>query len=222
MVDIRITDLTEMSAGTFCVAGWDAAAQRMVRPLPNGANWTAATLQQLQVVPGALLRLAPAGNANGEYPHLTEDMPIDAGKTSHLPAHAMRWFGPGAPGMADTVADAFEGHTEANNQFRGTYQGNYVARGTRTRSLWAVNIPRGSITFETPFDSLKAVIVDANGSYQLAVSSKALKEAWREGGIRQVEGILPKTGQLHARLGLARAFGDTPDKCYVMINGIYW
>jgi hypothetical protein len=221
-VDIRITDLTEMSPGNYCVAGWDAAAQRMIRPLPNGANWTAATLQQFGVTPGALLRLAPAGNANGEYPHLTEDTPIDLDGTSNIITAPMQWFDAEAPKVAATIAEAFEGQLQANSQFRGTNQGNYVARGTRTRSLWAVNVPRNNISFTDPFDSLKAVISDVSGSYQFAVSSKAIKEAWRIGGTAQIERLLPKTGQLHVRLGLARAYGDAPDKCYVMVNGIYW
>lgn len=36
-----ITDVTEMHGGNYCVAGWNAQTDRMVRPLPNGANWTA-------------------------------------------------------------------------------------------------------------------------------------------------------------------------------------
>lgn len=222
MVDIRITDLTEMSPGNYCVAGWDSSAQRMVRPLPNGANWTADMLQQFGVVPGALLRLNAIGNANGEYPHLTEDTPIDLDGTTNIAADPMQWFGAEAPRVAATIAEAFEGQLQANSQFRGTNQGNYVARGTKTRSLWAVNVPRRNISFMTPFGSVKAVVVDASGSYQFAVSSKAIKEAWRNGGTAEIERLLPKAGQLHVRLGLARAYDDAPDRCYVMVNGIYW
>ena len=222
MVDIRVTDLTEMSAGNFCVAGWDPVGHRMIRPLPNGVNWTPARLQQLEVAPEAFLRLATSGNPNGEYPHSTEDTPIDIAASLNVPAPRMNWFGAGAPPTAATIADAFEGQLRSNNQFRGTNQGNFVPRGARTRSLWGVSVPRSHITFSTPFNSLKATIGDASGSYQLAVSSKSLKEAWRSGGVAQIERQLPKTGRLHVRVGLARAYGDAPDKCYVMVNGIYW
>ena len=34
-MEILITDVTEMSGNNYCVAGWDAANKRMVRPLPK-------------------------------------------------------------------------------------------------------------------------------------------------------------------------------------------
>lgn len=222
MVDIRVTDLTEMSPGNFCVAGWDPAGQRMVRPLPGGGNWTAATLQQFGIAPGSQLRVAPMGRANGEYPHLTEDTVIDLGGSASVPAQAMPWFGIGAPATSATMQDAFQGQLQANKQFRGVNQGNYVARGSPSRSLWAVSIPRANITFSTEFEKLKAVIVDGSGSYQLPVSSKALKEAWRAGGILAIQRSLPNAGQLHVRVGLARAFNLAPDRCYAMVNGVDW
>jgi hypothetical protein len=39
-MDILITDVTEMHASNYCVAGWDADGGRMIRPLPGGSNWT--------------------------------------------------------------------------------------------------------------------------------------------------------------------------------------
>jgi hypothetical protein len=39
-MDIFITDVTEMHAGNYCVAGWDAAGGQMIGPLPGGFNWT--------------------------------------------------------------------------------------------------------------------------------------------------------------------------------------
>ena len=33
---------------------------------------------------------------------------------------------------------------------------------------------------------------------------------------------LPVATELHVRLGLARGFGEHPDKCYVMLNGVLW
>ena len=41
MPQVIITDLTEMSTGNYCVAGWDWEHQRMVRLLTRfGGNWT--------------------------------------------------------------------------------------------------------------------------------------------------------------------------------------
>lgn len=222
MVDIRVTDLTEMNAGNFCLAGWDQAGQRMVRPLPNGGNWTMAMLQHFGIVPGSLLRITPSGNANGEYPHLTEDTRIELGGITSIPAQAMQWFGPNAPTTAATVADAFQGQLQHNKQFRGVNQGNYVARGTHSRSLWGVTIPRANISFSTEFEKLKATVVDASGAYQLAVSSHALKAIWRNGGVQAIQRALPQSGQLHVRVGLARAYNVAPDRCSAMVNGVYW
>jgi hypothetical protein len=36
--------------------------------------------------------------------------------------------------------------------------------------------------------------------------------------------IVPRiaTGELHVRVGLARAWEDRPGRCYLMINGVFW
>ena len=49
----------------------------------------------------------------------------------------------------------------------------------------------------------------------------ALKTAWRHGGIEAVKKALPRSHLLHIRVGLARPFGQPPDKCYVMVNGVH-
>jgi hypothetical protein len=81
-MEVLITDVTEMGAGNYCVAGWDIGAKRMVRPLPHGRNWTGALLGQHGIVVGKLIRIEPQGIPNGIYPHRTEDTPIDAGAIS--------------------------------------------------------------------------------------------------------------------------------------------
>jgi hypothetical protein len=55
-------------------------------------------------------------------------------------------------------------------------------------------------------------------SYQLTVSSKVLKEAWRTGGLVAVNNALPAREELHVRVGLARPFGEPP-KCFAMLDG---
>jgi hypothetical protein len=39
---------------------------------------------------------------------------------------------------------------------------------------------------------------------------------------RAVRRALPAGTALHVRVGLARGFGEPPDKCYVMLNGVLW
>jgi hypothetical protein len=53
LMDIVITEVTEMSSGNYCVAGWCPAQNRMVRPLPVGHNWSALQLEQYAIAPGA-------------------------------------------------------------------------------------------------------------------------------------------------------------------------
>jgi hypothetical protein len=85
-----------------------------------------------------------------------------------------------------------------------------------------VTIPRNQLSFFDDFGKLKAILDDGEGRYVISVSSRALKEAYRAGGSAAAEAILPAGGNLHVRLGLARGFGSQPDKCYLMINGVYW
>jgi hypothetical protein len=81
-----------------------------------------------------------------------------------------------------------------------------------------VRIPKASLSFSEVFGKLKVIINDGAASYQLTVSSKALKEAWRAGGLAAVNSALPARAELHVRVGLARPFDDPP-KCYMMLNG---
>lgn len=217
-----ITDVTEMHGGNFCVAGWDAQAQRMVRPLPNGANWTAGLLQQHGVVPGASIDVVPTGMQHSStFPHRTEDTPINRAAVQHVNAGPINWFAAGAPLTNGTLSEAFAGHIAHNSIWNDVGQGVYVPVGTQVGSLAAVRLPRNAVQFVEEFGKLKAVLDDGSARYKLAVSSVALKSAWRQGGLAAVQPALPATQQFHIRLGLARAFDNPPVKCYLMVNGIH-
>ncbi|MGO9234228.1 MAG: dual OB domain-containing protein [Methylocella sp.] len=212
-----------MSPGNFCVAGWDASTGRMVRPLQNGRNWTAGLLQQHGVAPGAVLNFNPTGVAHhSAFPHHTEDTPVDLASIAVVAVAPGAWFGPNAPSCAITVAQAFQGHVQHNSVWNGVLQGVYVPVGTVTRSLWGVSCQRAALIFVEEFDKLKAELDDGTATYKLAVTSHGLKEIFRGGGLAAVNQALPKGGNLHVRVGLARAFGNPADKCYVMINGVRW
>ena len=218
-----ITEVTEMSAGNFCVAGWNAQSGLMVRPLPSGANWTAGLLQQHSVAPGAVLNFNPTGLVhNSTFPHRTEDTPVDPSTITVVKVGPVAWFGPNVPTCAGTLAQAFQGHVQHNSVWDGVFQGVYVPVGTQTRSLWGVNCQRGGLTFVEDFGKLKAHFYDGAATYKLAVSSHVLKAHFRGGGLAAVNQALPRSGNLHVRVGLARAFGNPADKCYVMINGVHW
>ena len=218
-MDILITDVTEMSPGTYCVAGWDSANKRMVRPLPDGGHWPEALIAKHRIEPGVVLSATPRGQASGTLPHLTEDTPIDANSVRAIQS-SPKWVGSGAPRASGSLESGFGGNLQWNSTFRDVRQGVYVATGTKCDSLTAVNIDSANLSFVEPFDRLKAVLNDGAASYQLPVSSHIFKEAWRKGGIRGATSLLPKRDVLHVRVGLARDFAGQPNRCYLMVNGI--
>jgi hypothetical protein len=167
-VELTITEVTEMSPGIFCVAGWCAVEKRMVRPLPNGSNWSENLLAHCGVVPGATIAVVPIGAAsNGAYPHRTEDQPIDASKIKQINPGPGIWFGPSAPPAGRLLATAFEGNVEYNSTYRGCLQGVFVPLGTQTQSLGAVLCSRRNLSFVEEFDKLKIVLTDDFASYKL-------------------------------------------------------
>jgi hypothetical protein len=219
-MDLLITDVTEMHNGNYCVAGWDAARNRMIRPLPNGGNWTAALLARHRIAPGVTIRAVPNGVPRGVFPHLTEDTPIDASVTVLQREIFLDWLGPEAPPLETDLEASFGGHLQWNREWNQTRQGVYVPAGTEWRSLVAISVSYARISFLEDFGKLKAVVHDDTGRYQLTVSSRLLKEAWREGGLLTIRGALPNQNQYCLRVGLARPFANQPDKCYLMVNGV--
>lgn len=223
-MDILITDVTEMGANVYCVAGWCEAAGRMIRPLPNGTNWGGGLLNNRGVAPGVMLRATPLNVAHhGAYPHTTEDTVIEAG-TAHVINHGPPdWFGPGTPPVAATVQEAFEGNVQHTSVWDGRFQGVYVQQGTQTRSLWGLGIDRNQLRFIEDFGKLKAHLDDGQAAYKVSVSARPFKEAFRNGGVAAANALLPAQGNLHVRIGLARAWPPNhPTQCYTMINGVHW
>lgn len=225
-MQLLITEVTEMHAGNYCVAGWYAEEKRMVRPLPNGANWTKLSLRLSGVAPGATVHVQPISKQLFNVdPHRTEDTPIDPSSVKVISPDPAAWFGPNAPPAASTLAEAFQGEVGHNRVWNGVYQGVHVLSGKAVRSLWAVKVERARLSFqEDEFNGkrqLKAVLDDGCSRYKLAVSSAALKVAWRAGGLAAIHQTLPHGALLHVRVGLARAWAGQPDKCYVMVNGVY-
>jgi hypothetical protein len=218
-VEILITDVTEMSGANFCVAGWDTTNTRMVRPLPNGGNWPQALVAKHQIEPGAILTAAPTGPANGTFPHLTEDTPIDASSIA-VERSSPQWIGSGAPAVSPSLSFAFNNNLRWKKIFRGVHQGVYVPTNTKCRSLAALAIDKSDIKFVQPFGKLLAILNDGNAQYQLSVSSHLYKKGWRQGGVEKATSLHPKRDRVHVRVGLARDFESQSGRCYLMVNGI--
>lgn len=193
----------------------------MVRPLPNGANWTQALLGQHGVQPGATLafQVLPVRHG-GTFPHSTEDVVVDAARIALIDQGPLPWFGAGAPNVSPSIAAGFGGAAEHNSVWNGVFQGVFVAPNANVASLCAVSINRGDLDFVEEFEKLKAIVYDGHHRYKLPVSCLKLKSAWRGQGIAAVRAAIPATARLHVRLGLARGFG-VPPKCYMMLNGVH-
>jgi hypothetical protein len=226
-MEILITDITEMHQNTYCVAGWNAAEQRMVRPLPNGANWTAELLADTGVCAGTIIGMTPNGvEPNSAFPHRIEDTPIDAAKIVLLKSGPAAWFGANAPPVRNTLSAAFQRCVETTGVWDGARKGAYVKMGTEIGSLGAVRLDRGGLRFlENDYKgdrTLRAYLTDKESCYNLPVVAKNLRELYRTGTVSAVNRSLPQSGGLHVRVGLARAWPAQPEKCTVMINGVYW
>lgn len=219
-MDILITDLTLMkSGGMLCVAGWCAEESYMVRPLPGRHHWSGELVARLDIRPGVTIRVQPTGVSTREFPHLTEDQPIDPGAIQVTARGFDGWLAPGGPIASPSIDSAFRGNILRNSEFRNVYQGVYVLPGLRCPSLGSINIESSHIHLLEEFDSLKAVIFDGYRSYKLAVSSKNLRDAWESEGVAGAKAALPPRDLFHVRLGLAHAYGNPP-KCYMMLNGV--
>jgi hypothetical protein len=217
-MDLLITDVTEMGGDTFCVAGWDIDEKRMVRPLPDGSNWPSGLLQQHGIMSGRLIRAERKGASNGIFPHRTEDMSIDPASIKSSNEVFSDWLGPSAPVVAQDLEAGFADQLKWNKIWNEVRQGVHTLPRSKCASLTSVQVPKVDLVFSQPFESLKVTLNDGSATYQLTVSSKVLKEAWRAGGLVAVNNVLPARDILHVRVGLARPFGD-PLKCYAMLNG---
>jgi len=225
-MDILITDVTEMQAGNYCVAGWDAIDARMIRPLPGGSNWTGQLLAAHGVQPGATIRVATGGQPKSVYPHRTEDTPVDAAKIILVRAGPSPWFGVNAPPVTESLAAAFGQQVQTTGVWNGARKGAFVREGVQISSLAGIQVERLNLEFfEDIFNekrSLRAYMTDVGDRYSLPVVAKNLRELYRANGPAAVNQHLPNAGELHVRVGLARAWPGQPGKCTVMVNGVYW
>jgi hypothetical protein len=224
---ILITDVTEMHQSNYCVAGWNAIDGHMVRPLPNGSNWTEAQLLKYGAEPGATIQFEATGaTLGGAYPHRSEDRPIDPASVKLVSVGWRAWLGAGSPPLAPTLAAGFQNSVQTTGVWNGARKGAYVQEGTRVGSLAAVRIARANLEFfENDFGgkkSLRAYMTDDEARYSLPVVAKNLRELYRSEGVAAVSKLLPKSGDLHVRVGLARAWSGQPGKCTIMVNGVFW
>lgn len=202
-MDILITDVTEMGGGNYCVAGWDIAARRMVRPLPNARNWTGALLGQHGISPGKLVRVEPQGTSNGIYPHLTEDTPIALASIKTSTKLFSDWLGASAPSVATDLSTGFDGHLQWNSEWNGVKQGVHTQPGTQCPSWVAVRIEKASLSFANPFDKLNGCSMTDQRPINLRFRTRRSKRhgaeaAWRRSTMRFPRGMSSRPGGVGA------------------------
>lgn len=221
---VVVTDVTEMGSGWYCVAGWDAAAGRMVRPLSApGKHWGREWIGPLGLWPGNAADFEDGGTpAISRAPHAREDRLVVPGSMRILRSgEGAGWLRQVAGSVSASMQAAF-GHAvafeqEGDNRFRPR-----IAPGTDCPSLGAVVIPAGRLRlFVNAKGSLRACLREGGACWYLPVVGHAIRATWRIEGIARAQALLG-SGRLHVRLGLARADAARGiEDCYVMLNGAY-
>jgi hypothetical protein len=223
---IIVTDVTEMGAGHFCVAGWDSAASRMVRPLlPGRHGWPASWIGPDRFWPGNHIGFRQAtSRPKGEWPHATEDTEIVPGSLDVISGGAPHGWTRGlAASVSPTLAKAF-GQAVRCEPKAGIRTRAAVVSGSAVPSLGALIVRPDRLEFRNgPIrdgrPQLRARLTDPDGCYDLPVVAHQLRQHHRKGGTAEVAREIGP-GPWHVRLGLARPFNGGK-ACFVMVNGVY-
>lgn len=209
-MDILLTEVTMMKDRKVCVAAWCPAESRMVRPLSGtGQYWSEADARPGLLWPGNMLRVEPTGEPGGRgLPHSREDMVIRhqvaiVGQLKDADLlHALR------TSESISVLDLFAG------RFRWP---KFVDGGSDCPSLGAVRSHR--LGFDDDDGTLRCWFYDPAGKrYKFAVVGIALKNAFNEEGVRNLNARVARAGEAHIRLGLAHPYPD--GACTVLVNNV--
>jgi hypothetical protein len=230
-MELLITEITNMSGGMRCVAGWCPAEGRMVRPLPNGHNWSQQLINEVGLEVGSKISVIPIGAHNGSLPHTTEDLRVQGSQIRVIEKGFNGWIGASGPAVAKDLSSAFDGFLLFGAPFRNVQKGLHVTTGDNCKSLVGLNLPAKQLMFrENQFQEeppkLHAILTFgpqySPAKYEVTVASTKLNAIWRDQGINALNQHLPKDGFVHVRVGLARGWGARPDYCTVMLNGVLW
>ena len=226
---VLISEVTRMSGGNYCVAGWDLHSQRMVRPLQrSGANWRLGNDRSVFTV-GHLVNCIPAGLRNTVYPHATEDLILTTSPSFLEAFDEATTFEILLPTCFRSIREIFDSLLVEEK---------YILDNTNCRSLGGVRTRRSQVRFfEDGYRRLRLQFRDIdNAVYQLPVTCDTLKRIFSPDdddpephfGIDEANEWLqvntPQT-EIVLRIGLARGW-DGPDhtwnprRCYVQLNGI--
>jgi len=220
---VIITDLTEMSTGNYCVAGWDWENQRMVRLLTRyGGNWTNQYVGQTGLWHRRLVRFQPVAMPHGgSFPHATEDTRIDETSMQVFP-RPDHWRTTILQSESPNIDAVFGGLLSQGIPLQ-IRKSPYLPSIAQCASLGAVRAEAADFRFyDDDYDpnkiKLRCRFVKAGSHFDLPVSSYRLRMRWRQIGVDQMNIKQGEFGQVHVRIGVARPFNNG---CYLMLNGLY-
>ena len=226
---VLVTEVTRMTRGYYCVAGWDVLNSRMVRPLQSsGENWRLDADRSVFRI-GALLDCSPSGQRSAAYPHATEDLLL-----TRTPSPLEHWdesttYAFLLPSTGRSIRELF-GRPLTDDKF--------LADGTVCASLGGVRIRRDRTAFERDaFGKLRFRIHDSDGvHYGFPVTCDWLLHLFSPGdgdsepffGVAEANEWLSVTDpetEIVLRIGLARGWTGPdgtwrPRRCYVQLNGV--
>lgn len=222
---VLLTEVTRMSSGVYCVAGFDLHAAKMIRPLQApGGNWRLTSRDVF--APGNLVAFRySGGRGNGAYPHRMEDTVV-LGQPRLLQTLTQTEACEVLEGsLYDTIADLYEG---------SLIDRKYVNDGTRCRSLGGVAVPIQNLRFDESFGKLRLEIRDNDGRhYSLGVTSDELQSSFQNNrndypdlsGAKAWLKSFSAESVAILRLGLARAWDGKdqkydPKRCFLQLNGL--
>ena len=219
---VVVTEVTNMSGTMHCVAACDVSTGAMIRPKPDGRNWTNEQIRHLGVKPNIILNLgANTRRQNESYlPHRNEDVALP-----YVEIQAEGEMELENPTF-QSVRDCFGNNVQLGNGYQGYYKA-YVNDGVDCPSLNGVLVL--SQTFYLFFNTykgrsqLRAKFKDSNDDgWDLGVTSTSLNQLIGSDN-RQLQAYNRKLRQsrnLHLRVGLARRFPAQHNRCFVQLNGI--
>lgn len=220
---VLISEVTRMTKGYYCVAGWDVHSNRMVRLLQaNGENW----LYDPVFIVGNLVSYKLSGKRNTAFPHATEDSILTAPPTLIEYFDESEMYSLLLGTTFESVAKIFG---------RALFDEKYIIDGTNCRSLGGLRIERSRIHFvEDSYRKLRLRLHDNDDvNYCLPVTDAGLLRMFSEDtephfGVAEANEWLdvnPPEAQIILRVGLARGWSGkegtwSPRRCYAQLNGI--
>lgn len=203
-----------------CVAGLELETGRMIRPEPEpGGFWPALLCgENTTFHPGHLVNFHGEAPPT-EYPHRTEDIVVrgDPWREAKLTDEQFREHL--AKSIVHSPQAVFGQHLEFDNDKA------FVRRGAICGSLACIEIGRHDLhlldaTYKGKH-TLRASLAVMGVPLQLSVAAKNFKQAHFRDGFQAAKNLLAGAQRYHVRLGLARAWPEHPEQCYLQINGIH-